>query len=149
MHASQARTYASANACTCVCECVSVRMYTLMWIRMHVCIHVCMCSMYVSIEKWCSLVIPLSVSFPLPPSLSSPLPPTTIHTGLVRQKLVLRYLTAGNVVGRFLTAPWRKRDLFADIDHQLVAAESGGGRGEGGPDHPRPTQECPGPPKTT
>ena len=99
---------------------------------MHVCIHVCMCSMYVSIEKWCSLVIPLSVSFPLPPSLSSPLPPTTIHTGLVRQKLVLRYLTAGNVVGRFLTAPWRKRDLFADIDHQLVAAESGGGRGEGG-----------------
>jgi NAD(P)-dependent dehydrogenase (short-subunit alcohol dehydrogenase family) len=49
--------------------------------------------------------------------------------GLIRQKLLLRYLTAGSVVGRFLSAPFKQRDLFEHVDRELAAAEDGG---EGG-----------------
>jgi len=44
--------------------------------------------------------------------------------GLVAQKLVLRYLTTAGIIGRFLSAPFKSRDLFADVDKALAELET-------------------------
>ena len=47
--------------------------------------------------------------------------------GLVAGKLVIRYLTVSGIVGRFLSAPFKSRDLFAEVDRELAESEASNG----------------------